>query len=65
MNIYTTTKVEGCKLIGSPKFRSPKPTEYRLVRKASGDMILQGGYTVQEGFNKMWMEWEDMETINE
>lgn len=45
--------------------KNGKPTQYRLCKKKSGDYVLQGGFVYIRGRKDVWVEWEDLETINE
>lgn len=40
------------------------PSIYRLVKKASGELVLQGAYEWQEG-QKYGYEWQDIPTVME
>lgn len=41
------------------------PSQYRLVKKADGTLVLQGAYMWQEGSWKTGLEWRDIPTIEE
>jgi hypothetical protein len=40
------------------------PSAYRLMKKASGELVLQGAYEWQEG-QKHGYEWQDIPTVME
>lgn len=41
------------------------PYYYRLCKKNSGVLVLQGGFKHSKGWDNSWIEWEDLETVNE
>jgi len=45
--------------------RETMPRHYRLRKSPEGEFVLQGGYLNTRGWNESWLEWEDLETINE
>ena len=42
---------------------TPMPTDWRLARKADGELILQAGYYWIQG-NEHGVEWRDRETVD-
>lgn len=42
--------------------RSTSPVEYRLIKKKTGELVLQGAFRWQEGWNKSGINWEDLPT---
>ena len=44
------------------KMRSNKPSMYRLMKKKSGELVLQGAFLWQEGCNTSGYDWEDLPT---
>lgn len=41
------------------------PRMYRLCKKKDGDLVLQGAFYWQKGWELSGYEWEELETINE
>jgi hypothetical protein len=39
------------------------PSLYRLARKPSGELVLQGAYEWQEDWSKHGHEWRDIPTV--
>lgn len=48
-----------------PLIKDGSPKLYRLRKTLEGEYILQGAFLVSKGYEESWLEWEDLETINE
>ena len=57
---YTTTISAGAAIT-----KDLSPRGYRLCKKHSGTLVLQVAYSCSQGWNKSWVEWEDVETVHE
>jgi hypothetical protein len=42
--------------------RSNSPVAYRLMKKKTGELVLQGAFQWTEGLNKSGIDWEDLPT---
>ena len=51
--------------ITAPKVVDTKPSQYRLMKKKSGELVLQGAYMWQQGLDKSGFDWKDLETVTE
>lgn len=55
---YTTT-------IANATTKDLTPRAYRLRKTALGEYVLQGGFAHSKQWGTSWIEWEDLETLNE
>ena len=59
-SLYTTTFS-----VGAAVTKDLLPRGYRLCKKLDGTLVLQVAYSCSQGWNKSWVEWEDVETVHE
>jgi hypothetical protein len=51
-------------LLTDTETKSSTPVTFRLARYPCGKMVLQGGFSIQKGINKSYIDWEDMPVID-
>ena len=49
--------------IAPARMRSNMPITFRLAKRKNGEIVLQGGFHWQEGWNKAGIDWEDLPTV--
>ena len=68
-NQYNIVAVENSDLyvstVSAAKVVSTIPSKYRLMKKKSGELVLQAAYMWQQGWDKSGFDWEDLETVTE
>ena len=48
--------------ITAAKVEEPAPRHYRLMKKMSGELVLQGAFYWHQGWGKAGFEWRDIPT---